>query len=610
MEGQLITYTYSPLDESKRQIRLLHLLPAAKGGNSAHDGQVNLTGTVTNHVFEIYCTFSVVSLDDHVEYEALSYVWGDTDNQQNICLDGHPFKITKNLHAALFHMRKAGERILWVDALCINQADMDERASQVLQMSSLYAQACTVVVYLGEWENSATAFRLIEGVGHDPDQHHFDAISMQEVLHSFGVELSPQTASAYLCEFFSLPWWSRLWTVQEYALAQCVVFQSGHDVLHGKSLENLNRSLSIHGSCCVRVNLNTGSWLKLWDPGLTSHLNDCQIITRVRDTLSMASRCGLRTILRLRARRCSNPLDKIYGMLALTPKRFGRAVKPNYKLAPSDLYTNATIAWIQLSRNLYIISSVDRITFPNPDLPSYVPDFNAEITDPYKQMWFDLRLETLALYNASKNEIEVTTALPSLQLLTKAIFVDTIIETETHPERIDEILFAGSASPESVRRRYTTPSKTIWKTLCGGVIVHYEAITNEAKFRLVTDSDCLADWGGRSPTHSEQRNDDRDIVTFPQTVAIVKLGRRLAITTSGYLGLIPEAAEPGDHVVIMPGGRVPYIIRQLEGAYEHHTSDGVSTFTERYEFIGDCYIHGIMFGEAWDETKLRPIVLA
>ena len=391
----------------------------------------------------------------------IPYVWGDTDDQQNICLDSHPFKITRNLHAALLHMRKAGERILWVDALCINQADMDERASQVLQMSSLYAQACTVVVYLGEWENSATAFRLIEGIGHDPDQHHFDAISTQEVLYSFGVELSPQTASAYLCQFFSMPWWSCLWTVQEYALAQCVVFQSSHDVLHGKSLENLYRSLTIHGSRCVRVDLSTGSWLKLWNSELTSQLNDCVIITRVRDTLSMAIRCDLRMILRLCARRCSNPLDKIYGMLALTPKRFGRAVKPNYNLAPSDLYTNATITWIQLSRNLYILSSVDRTTFPNPDMPSYVLDFNDEITDLYKQMWFDLRLETLALYNASKNEIEVSAALPSLQLLTKAIFVDTVLETETHPEYIAAIIFAGSASPESVRSRYTAPSKAI-----------------------------------------------------------------------------------------------------------------------------------------------------
>ena len=224
-------------------------------------------------------------------------------------------------------------------------------------------------------------------------------------------------------------------------------------------------------------------------------------------------------------------------------------------------------------------------------------------------MWFDMRLEILALYNASKGEFEVTTALPSLQLLTKAVFVDTVLETETHPECIDKILFAGSASPESVRRRYTTPSKALWLTLCGGVIVHHRAVNNEAKFRLVTNSDYRAYWGRQSPTDSEQRKNDRDIVSFPQTVAIVKLGRRLAITTSGYLGLIPEAAKPGDHVVIMPGGRVPYIIRQLEGAYEHRASDGVSTFTERYEFIGDCYMHGIMFGEAWDETKLRPIVL-
>lgn len=121
-------------------------------------------------------------------------------------------------------MRQAEEHIFWVDALCINQADMDERASRVLQMGSLYAQACTVVVYLGKWENCAIAFRLIEGLGHDSDWHHHDAALTQEILCSFGMELSPQTAIAYLCEFFSLPWWSRLWIVQEYALAQCVIF--------------------------------------------------------------------------------------------------------------------------------------------------------------------------------------------------------------------------------------------------------------------------------------------------------------------------------------------------------------------------------------------------
>ena len=375
MEGQSITYTYSSLDESKRQIRLLHLLPAAEGGNSARNGQGNFTGTVTNHEAEIRCTFSVVSLDDHVGYEALSYVWGDTDNMQNICLYGHPFKVTKNLHAALLHMRTAGERILWADALCINQADINERGSQVLQMGSVFAQAHTVVVYLGEWTNSAIAFRLIEDLGYDPDRPYDNAASTQEAMYSCGVKLSPQMASAYLCEFFSLPWWSRLWTVQEYTLAQSVVFQSGLDVLHGKSLEDMGRSLVIHGSCCVHVNLSNGSWLKLWDPELMSHLNDCQIITRVRDTLSMARKCDLRMILRLCARRCSNPLDKIYGMLALTPRRFRRAVKPNYNLVHSELYTDATVAWIQLSRNLYILSSVDRTTFPSPDLPSYVPDF-------------------------------------------------------------------------------------------------------------------------------------------------------------------------------------------------------------------------------------------
>jgi hypothetical protein len=109
MENRSTTYTYSPLDESKRQIRLLHILPAARSSNSANQGQENLT---TTHVDDIHCTFSVVSLNDHVEYEALSYVWGDTNDRITIYIHGHPSKITRNLYAALLHMRQAEERIL------------------------------------------------------------------------------------------------------------------------------------------------------------------------------------------------------------------------------------------------------------------------------------------------------------------------------------------------------------------------------------------------------------------------------------------------------------------------------------------------------------------
>jgi hypothetical protein len=106
-------------------------------------------------------------------------------------------------------------------------------------MGSVFAQACTVVVYLGDWEDPFVVFRLIDDIGDDAFP----------TLHSLGKELSPQTRDAYLERFFSFPWWSRVWTVQEYALARTVIFQSGKHVLHGISLEKGLRIIFGRPSC-------------------------------------------------------------------------------------------------------------------------------------------------------------------------------------------------------------------------------------------------------------------------------------------------------------------------------------------------------------------------
>jgi hypothetical protein len=133
-------------------------------------------------------------------------------------------------------------------------------------------------------------------------------------------------------------------------------------------------------------------------------------------------------ILGLRFRKCSNPLDKIYGLLALTPEPFQKMLQPNYNLNHKELYTNATLAWIRSSRSLDILSYVDRCTFPSSGLPSYVPDFKADLTHCLNESVLLTRLKALTLFDASEGFVERTTALPSLQVLTKAIFVDTVLQ--------------------------------------------------------------------------------------------------------------------------------------------------------------------------------------
>ena len=93
MQSQCTTCTYTPLDDTKQQIRLLHIRPLAGHKDTA----------------TIECFLSLVSLEDHPIFEALSYVWGDPTDAAIIDLEGHRMPVTVNLHSALKHLRYTDE---------------------------------------------------------------------------------------------------------------------------------------------------------------------------------------------------------------------------------------------------------------------------------------------------------------------------------------------------------------------------------------------------------------------------------------------------------------------------------------------------------------------
>ena len=128
----MVPYTSLP----KGSVRLLQLLPNSNP-NSRIECQL--------------ITFSMLDSGSTHPYESLSYVWGSENNKLPIYVDGDELYVTANLHVALSHLRHCLlERILWVDAICINQADDDEKGRQVLMMAKIYSKASRVVVWLGE----------------------------------------------------------------------------------------------------------------------------------------------------------------------------------------------------------------------------------------------------------------------------------------------------------------------------------------------------------------------------------------------------------------------------------------------------------------------------
>jgi hypothetical protein len=131
------TYPYSPLQPEGDYIRLLSILP---NEHEASPLQCEL------HNYSL----QKLSTRTHL-YEALSYVWGNPHETLPIHVDGEQFCVTVNLHTALSRLRDPSlQRILWVDAICINQGNPEEQGQQVQLMAKIYSKAHRVIVWLGE----------------------------------------------------------------------------------------------------------------------------------------------------------------------------------------------------------------------------------------------------------------------------------------------------------------------------------------------------------------------------------------------------------------------------------------------------------------------------
>jgi Heterokaryon incompatibility protein (HET) len=98
----------------------------------------------------VRCSLNVVDTDEFPEYEALSYVWGSQEDLRTILLENKEFSITNNLFVALQLLRrKDTDRYIWIDALSINQNDIEERNAQVQNMRNIYTEAQMVIACLG-----------------------------------------------------------------------------------------------------------------------------------------------------------------------------------------------------------------------------------------------------------------------------------------------------------------------------------------------------------------------------------------------------------------------------------------------------------------------------
>jgi hypothetical protein len=198
---------YKSLSAEAAEIRILKVLPGKE--NDA-----------------IKCELRTVSLRNDPAFEALSYTWGDPNPKDTISVNGHPFEVTVNLELALRALREPQRpRVLWIDAICINQNDTDEKNIQIPLMGEIYRTASQVVVWLGastpEIELAVSWVQTYVDKSFGSASRNWlkmDAAALVSDRARRERDLARLKVLQGYFEIFSFSYWTRMWTFQEYRL--------------------------------------------------------------------------------------------------------------------------------------------------------------------------------------------------------------------------------------------------------------------------------------------------------------------------------------------------------------------------------------------------------
>lgn len=258
----------------------------------------------------IECRLVHTNLASRPEYEALSYVWGTQTEMGNpsIALNERKFFVTPNLWSAMHCLRHETEtRMMWIDAICINQNHIQERNQQVSLMGDIYRGAKQVLIWLGE----------------EADDSHL-VFEQMHIAEDGSGSFEGQISKAYE-KFCRRPWFYRTWVLQEIALSKRATVVCGRDTI---SMEDF------------RASLPEASLHPLQTPDVTSHL---EAICRLGVGLLERASAG-QVLACAMFCKATNLKDKVYGLLGILDHL---DIEVDYNLDISTIFQNFTRAIIQ-----------------------------------------------------------------------------------------------------------------------------------------------------------------------------------------------------------------------------------------------------------------------
>jgi hypothetical protein len=560
---------YDPLETENGSLRLL-----------------KYTKQVQDGVFD--WSLHTTSLAHAPPFAALSYVWGKPDPVVHFRLSDRVVRIRENLADALKHLEiilgsptdsdLGGLEFLWVDALCINQEDDDEKSHQVQMMPQIYSTAKITIGWLGKGTSkSAEELRAVVVAVKSLDLSNLSTTKpfhrspkvRREVFDQIKeLALSGTITTSSLKPIFRNSFWRRVWILQETTNPKSLVYAYGYATIDWTILFAMVYLLDEFKLTVDPIsNPDFGDLVR-------SARSPLHMLWRREKALGRLELDDLEQLLpRVRADYlASDPRDLIYALLGLPRKDHGRLpIEANYSISVGSLYTKMATAMLK-SNSHGVLNRVlfwaQRLRESENDLPSWVPDWRDPGQSQLSKL-FDIRrrLPSGARFPPRVKHIEQVLDL-SCQLDGEVLCLEGY--------QIDTVKLV------SVDCLAEMDGPTAWETWCENLestlISSHERYLNSVVRRETTHM--IAGAGGEEFKSTGTGWDELRDETLSKMKTIAA-GRKAFTTETGQAGLGPKSMKPGDLICVVEA-KLPIILTK--------------TTKEHYRYLGLAYLHGVMYG--------------
>jgi hypothetical protein len=503
------------------------------------------------------------------------------------------------------------DRVLWIDAVCIDQDDLEERANQVAMMDVIYSNTFRNLIWLGDDEGGTAeqALNTIETVleeengamekceailGAEERFAHEDIENevRKRVTDDLSASLD-QLSELPLLQYFASDWFTRLWVFQEASLAPESICYRGETRVPLEKILHAARWIMFRGARASRFlspGIQKAAQLSKFAIGAGMyHPSQGDTMLRLLNTTNHFQ--------------AHDPRDHVYAVVGLYKRISGNTylssmLMPNYKIGMAETFRNATLFTIQESRGLAVLCVVDRLMNERTySIPTWVhrwdrtPDGKVD-TSHMALVYKPDGDKQLSLADMRSKDPDI---LPVVGFVLDLIVerTDAITVSDLHPrEAFNKI----TTAVQELKWRISKQAAERFERMLGITLIagshdgmHQadaaESASTLAELKSMAFSDEIVSMPDPSGDHRKRLYE----YSFEMTKQCNN--RCLFSTASGYFGLGPQTLKSTDVLAVIYGCPLPLVLHPVDMA------------ASKCELVGVCYVHDIMDGAAFHQHQ-------